>query len=101
MRITDKSALIELANYLKGTEGVAERHDVHVKDASKDRADKVELSQRSKEIQKVREAVEASPDIRAEKVDALKSAIENRTYNVKGTEIAQGIIKRSLIDTVL
>ncbi|MBI5682876.1 MAG: flagellar biosynthesis anti-sigma factor FlgM [Deltaproteobacteria bacterium] len=101
MRITDKSALVELAGYLKGTDNISQRHDANLKDISKDKADKVELSQRSKEIRKAREVVEASPDIRAEKVDSIKKAVENNAYNIKGEEIARSIIKRSLIDTVL
>ncbi|MBI5327352.1 MAG: flagellar biosynthesis anti-sigma factor FlgM [Deltaproteobacteria bacterium] len=101
MRITDKNALVELTSYLRGTENAAQKQDVNVKETSKTAADRVDISQRSKDIQKAREAVEAVPDVRENKVNDIKKSIEDKTYNVKGEAVANSIIKKSLIDTVL
>jgi len=38
------------------------------------------------------------PDIRADKVEELKNAINSGTYEVKGSEVAGKIIKEALID---
>jgi len=103
MRITDKNALVELTSYLRGTENAVQRQDVNVnvKEASKAASDRVDISNRSKEIQKAREAVEAVPEVRENKVNEIRKSVEEGTYNIKGEAIAKGIIKRSLIDTVL
>ena len=97
------SNMVELANYLKVVkEHAPAKESARVKgDADRVNSDKVEISKRSKEIQKVRETVEASPDVRMDKVKKLKNEIESGSYNVKGEAIAEEVIKRSLIDTLL
>lgn len=64
-------------------------------------ADKVFLSKTSKEMQLIRERVEQAPTIREEKVSALKKAIKTGTYNLTGEEIAEKMISRSLVDSLL
>ena len=61
-------------------------------------ADNVRLSAKARDIQVAQKSLEAVPDVRAEKVDALKKQIAAGTYNVKGESIADGIIKASLLD---
>jgi len=97
------SNMVDLANYLKGVKKYNHsKEDIQVKTAANSvESDKVQISKRSKEIQRVREAVEASPDVRSEKVKELKTAVESGSYNVKGEAIAEEMIKRSVIDTLL
>jgi anti-sigma28 factor (negative regulator of flagellin synthesis) len=40
--------------------------------------------------------LEKVPDVREEKVAALRTAIENETYDVKSKEIAKKMIKESI-----
>ena len=63
--------------------------------------DKVELSGRKAEIQQLREKAKAGPVTRQEKIDAIKQAIENKTYNVSGEDVARSILKNQVLDEAL
>jgi negative regulator of flagellin synthesis FlgM len=59
--------------------------------------DVVALSSRALEMREAEEAARNAPDIRAEKVKVLKGAVESGTYNVRGTDVADKMI-RPVID---
>lgn len=64
--------------------------------------DQVTLSEAAKNISRL--MIEASniPDIRADKVEELKNAINTGgTYEIRGSEIAGKIIKEALIDRLV
>jgi len=60
--------------------------------------DNVHISQRSQEFLRIRQLVDAQPDVRLDRVDKLAKAIDSGTYNVKGEQIAEAIIQKNLID---
>jgi len=60
--------------------------------SSANSGEKVAVSNLGKEIARISEQVKASPDIRIEKVQELKSQIEEGTYSVSADEIAGSII---------
>ena len=62
------------------------------------RGDVLVLSNRVQELNLIKEQVLKSPDVRADKVNELKQLIHNGTYNVSGSDIAQKMIERSLVD---
>jgi flagellar biosynthesis anti-sigma factor FlgM len=53
----------------------------------------VNLSQRSKEIQMARKAMESEPDVRLEKVRTIKKKIENGTYGIDYNKTAEKMLK--------
>lgn len=55
-------------------------------------ADRVEISQRSREAAQAREVLASTPPVRGEKVAELKSQIENNTYEVKPDKVAHKMI---------
>ncbi|HEX2964352.1 MAG TPA: flagellar biosynthesis anti-sigma factor FlgM [Syntrophorhabdaceae bacterium] len=63
--------------------------------------DKVELSSRKPEINSIKERVKAETGIRQDKVDAMREAIQNQTYNVRGELVARDIMKSQLLDELL
>ena len=63
--------------------------------------DKVELSSKKEEINSIKDRVKAEPGIRQDKVDTMREAIQNQTYNVKGELVARGILKSQLLDELL
>jgi flagellar biosynthesis anti-sigma factor FlgM len=63
--------------------------------------DKVELSTRKTEIEQLKERVKAAPATRQEKIDTIKQAIENKTYNVSGEDVARSILKNQVLDEAL
>ena len=60
--------------------------------------DRVDLSTRSKEMQKVVDALQATPDVRGEKVAHYKKLIEDGNYQVASEDLADKMLKESLLD---
>ena len=63
-------------------------------------SDRVELSVQSREALYIDGLINSTPDIRQSRVDQLRSAIANGTYNVKGEKVAEKIINGNWIDEV-
>ena len=63
--------------------------------------DKVELSGRKNEIDSLKEKVKAAPATRQDKIDAIKEAIANKTYDVKGEDVARSMLKSQILDEML
>jgi negative regulator of flagellin synthesis FlgM len=70
-------------------------------ESSPSTTDSIELSVRSREIQHFNGLINQVPDTRDAKVEQVRSAIDNGTYNVKAEKIADKILGGDLIDQVL
>lgn len=62
--------------------------------------EKVSLSAQARDVQNIKKAIEELPDVRQEKVDALKEQIHQGTYDVNGEKVAQKMIGESLLDII-
>ena len=58
----------------------------------------VKISTDARDINLAKRAVEQVPDVRADRVAALKAQVENGTYKVSSEDIADLIIRRTLAD---
>nr|MDA3834364.1 flagellar biosynthesis anti-sigma factor FlgM [Spirochaetales bacterium] len=56
-------------------------------------ADRVEISEGSKEVLKMQEIVKNTPSVRTGMVDELKRQVESGEYNVAGTDIADKMLE--------
>lgn len=63
--------------------------------------DQITVSEAAKNISRLMVEVSNIPDIRADKVEELKNAINSGTYEVKGSEVAGKIIQEALIDRLV
>jgi negative regulator of flagellin synthesis FlgM len=63
-------------------------------------SDRLDLSVRSQEIQQMYQLIQSTPDIREAKVEEVRGAIEDGTYNVQAEMIAGKIIAGSTIDQI-
>ena len=61
-------------------------------------AAQVDVSSAAQDILQAKKYLDRVPDVRAERVQALKAQIENGTYHVSGEDIADLIIRRTLAD---
>jgi negative regulator of flagellin synthesis FlgM len=52
----------------------------------------VNLSQASKEIQIAQKVIEETPDIRVEKVEAIKAQVNNNAYKIDYDKVAEKIL---------
>ena len=62
--------------------------------------DKVRLSDRSREIARAREGVDAAPEVRSEKVEEIKARLAAGTYDVNAEMIAEKMLMGSVDETV-
>jgi len=60
--------------------------------------EKVSISKESRDAVMMRGIINNLPDVREDKVQELKTQIDNGTYEVKSEEIAKKIVTESLID---
>ena len=103
MKIPEKNPVVNLEAYIQKVDSGNKKSDQgenSLNDVSMGE-EKVELSSRAKDIQRIKNAVANVPEVRAEKVSRLKRSIEEGTYNVKGEEVARKIVKESLLDEIL
>ena len=61
--------------------------------------DKVEISSQSRELQKIHDILAQTPDIRSEKVAALKKEVAEGRYQVSAENIAAKMIQEILVES--
>ncbi|MBI4715674.1 MAG: flagellar biosynthesis anti-sigma factor FlgM [Nitrospirae bacterium] len=62
--------------------------------------DRVALSPEVSDFVRIKAEVDASPEIREELVLALKSEVENGTYHVPADQVAEKIVRETLLNAV-
>ncbi len=62
--------------------------------------DKVELSIQSQEIKKLNDALEMTPDVRADRVAELKKLVRENRYQVDSEALAEKMIDQSIISLI-
>jgi negative regulator of flagellin synthesis FlgM len=62
--------------------------------------DKVELSAQSKEIKKINDVLEMTPDVRADRIEELKKLVQEGRYQVDSEAVAGKMIDQSIIDLI-
>jgi flagellar biosynthesis anti-sigma factor FlgM len=79
-----------------GGASVAAKAKSSEQDANKaSRADSVSLSADARSLAAAREAVQQAPDVRAEKVEAIKQSVADGTYSVPASVLARKLLDAS------
>ncbi|MDY0186559.1 MAG: flagellar biosynthesis anti-sigma factor FlgM [Syntrophus sp. (in: bacteria)] len=60
--------------------------------------EKVDISNKAREIQQISSKMTDAQDIREDKVAAIKSQIDDGTYNVSGEEVANKMLGENFLD---
>jgi len=68
------------------------------RDIQSRQAARIDVSTAAQDIIKVKNQLNQLPDVREERVAALKAQIANGTYHVSGEDIADLMIRRTLAD---
>jgi negative regulator of flagellin synthesis FlgM len=76
--------------------GVAPREDKPASEQSAAGPDVIQLSPQAKLMQKAAQAVAETPEVRPEKVLALKDSVEQGTYEVDSKQVANQLITEML-----
>lgn len=64
-------------------------------DKKEGQTDTLQLSQTAKDIQTVKQAVKDAPDVRADKVAALKERLASGTYDITGADLAEKLLNNN------
>ncbi len=98
MKITGKNPLLEAQLKLKESRGAKKTTGQSNAAGPKGVkvSDRVDVSGKAKRLASLRKLVEASPDVREEKVERIKRDIDDGKYNMKSAKIAEGIIKKAI-----
>jgi negative regulator of flagellin synthesis FlgM len=62
-------------------------------------ADKVEISSQSRDLKKIHGILAETPDVRAERVAALKKSIDEGRYHVSAKDIAAKMVKEIIVES--
>ncbi len=65
------------------------------------RKDSLSLSGDAKAVNEVRDLIKFIPEVRKERVDELKKAIETGEYKVDGKQVAEKMLQRMAVDHFL
>jgi negative regulator of flagellin synthesis FlgM len=102
MEIDGKNALVGLNPNLQRIDVQQQQDRVRKagEENPKPENDRIELSVRSREVMHLDELIRSTSDIREAKVEQVRNAIENGTYNVKAEKIAEKLLTGNMIDQV-
>ena len=59
-------------------------------------SDKVELSPQARDIQRARAVAQGAPEVRADKVEAARRALQSGKLNLKGQDLAEKVLEDTL-----
>ena len=99
MKIGSDRSLVNLEAYIKNAQNSEGLRSSPKQGQEKSvQTESVKLSTTAREIQKAREVLDATPEIRDDKVGQFKREIEAGTYDIRGDKIAEKMLRESLID---
>ena len=59
-------------------------------------SDRVDLSPQARDIQRAREVAQGAPEVRADKVEAARRAVQSGNLNLKGEDLAEKLLEDTL-----
>ena len=100
MQISGHGKPDHLAKLLLGTQG-AEVVSAKQRTQQDGRQDRVQISDRAKEIQRIKALADQPDAAREERIERISRAVDAGTYSVSGKEVADALIRQTLTDAVL
>jgi len=89
--------LAKLLLGVQGTDGVRAKPQTQ----QDGRQDRVQISDRAKEIQRIKVLADQPDAAREERIDRISRSVDASTYTVSGKKIADALIRQTLTDAVL
>ena len=103
MKIPGNKPTQELINYIKQTPDKQKvtSIDINVHKNERPSEERVELSKKASDLNKISNIIQNTPDVRKEKVALLREKIASGSYNISGQEIADKMLREFLLEDVL
>jgi negative regulator of flagellin synthesis FlgM len=89
--------LAKLLLGIQGTDGVSAKQQTQ----QDGRQDRVQISDRAKEIQRIKALVDQPDAAREERIERISQSVDAGTYNVSAKKVADAIVRQTLTDAVL
>ncbi len=100
MEISGRGRAADLASLLLGVQDTGSASAGYQTKPQR-QGDRVHISDQAKELQRIKELTKEPDTARAEKVERIRQAVENGTYNVDGRKVGDAIIRYALTEKVL
>lgn len=101
MEISNNGRAADLAKILLGVQETDRTQSRKTASQTEQSQDRVQISERAKELQRLRAAAEQPDHERDARVGQIQHSVEGGTYNVDGKKVADAIIRNVLTDAVL
>lgn len=101
MEISNNGRAADLAKILLGVQETDRTHSKKTTSQQTQSQDRVQISERAKELQRLRAAAEQPDTERDARVGQIQQSVEGGTYNVDGKKVADAMIRHVLTDAVL
>ena len=102
MKVSDQNSPIQLDAYIRQMQQQKTSDDARITaEVAQGGSDKVELSDKAKQIQKVAQEAIMSSDVNEEKVKHIKMEIEKGTYKVAGAQVATDMLREAFENDVI
>jgi negative regulator of flagellin synthesis FlgM len=89
--------LAKLLLGVQGTDGV----NAKSKTQQDGRQDRVQISDRAKEMQRIKALADEPDATREERIERISRSVDAGTYSVPGKQVADALIRQTLTDAVL
>ncbi len=100
MQISGHGKADHLAKLLLGVQGT-DGASAKPKTQQDGRQDRVQISDRAKEIQRIKALADQPDAAREERIERISRSVEAGTYTVSGKKVADALIRQTLTDAVL
>ena len=102
MKVNGENPPIQLSVYQNQVQATRKQRNATPANVARSaRDDKVQLSAQAKEVQEASRTLAKLPEIREDKVQEVKSAVEKGTYKVVGHKVAVDMLKETFENNVL
>ncbi len=101
MEISNNGRAADLAKILLGVQETDRTHNKKTASQQTQSQDRVQISERAKELQRLRAAAEQPDAERDARVGQIQQSVEGGTYTVDGKKVADSMIRHVLADAVL
>lgn len=100
MKIEDKKVAGFLASILK-VDPNSQKEATRVSKTSEKLSDKVEISSKRLEVERLVRRVKMIPEVRTEKVERIAEALKRNEYRIDAKRVARNILREGILNEII
>ena len=98
MKISEIKPQTDTTQYVEQAEKSKQAEKNQPAQVQNQQTDRVDLSDQSKEMKKIYTAQQMAPDIRTDRVNEVKTLVEENRYQVDSKKVAEKMIRESIFE---